>query len=161
MKRLVVFGIAAVVALALGMGMGALSSGPDIAASGLRVEKLFIQTQAGKTHDFNVEIADTPVSLQVGLMFRKSMAEDHGMLFQMGKDPQPAGFWMKNTFISLDMLFVAKDGTIAKIASRTVPESLESISSGAPVTAVLELNGGTAEKLGITAGDRVIHPYFE
>lgn len=123
------------------------------------VEKLVIHRQAGGAQVFAVEIANTPVSLEIGLMFRERLAPDHGMLFEMG-EPQMTRFWMKNTLIPLDMLFIAADGRILKIHENAAPGSLEGISSEQPVTGVLELNGGRARALGIAVGDRVEHPYF-
>lgn len=112
-------------------------------------------------HVFTVELAVTPEQRAQGLMYRRSMAPDAGMLFDFGRHPTRASMWMKNTFIPLDMLFIKTDGEIESVAARTVPHSLESISSAGPVRAVLELNGGTAARLGIRPGDRVEHPIFE
>jgi uncharacterized membrane protein (UPF0127 family) len=92
-------------------------------------------------------------------MFRRSMPADRGMLFDFGK-VQPISMWMQNTYIPLDMLFIRSDGTIARVAENAEPLSTRSIPSGEPVLAVLELNGGTARRLGIKAGDRVEHPLF-
>ena len=110
-------------------------------------------------HKFTVEVATTPAQLEQGLMFRRSLAPDAGMLFDFAA-PTPAMMWMKNTLIPLDMLFVAADGHIVNIAERAVPQSLATIAAAAPVRAVIELNGGTAARLGIHAGDRVIFPIF-
>ena len=111
---------------------------------------------ASKTgvHVFSVEIADNDAERERGLMFRKEMAPDHGMLFDFQHD-QPVSFWMHNTYLPLDMLFIAGDGRIVRIAENAKPMSDDLIPSGAPVRAVLELNGGTARSLGIAAGDRV------
>lgn len=92
-------------------------------------------------------------------MYRRSMAPDAGMLFDFGR-PQPTTFWMKNTLIPLDMLFVGADGRIVNIHERAVPMSEEMIPSQGIVRAVIELNGGTAARLGIRPGDRVIYPIF-
>jgi uncharacterized membrane protein (UPF0127 family) len=94
-----------------------------------------------------------------GLMFRRSMPADHGMLFDF-EQVAPVAMWMKNTYLSLDMLFIRPDGTIARIAADTEPQSTRVIPSGEPVLAVLELNAGTAARLGIKAGDWVKHPTF-
>lgn len=110
-------------------------------------------------HVFRVEIASTPAERERGLMFRRELAADAGMLFDFQR-PQPVSFWMKNTLIPLDMLFVAADGRIVNIAERAVPGSLRPISSAEPVRAVLEVNGGTAHRLGIAPGDRLEHPIF-
>jgi uncharacterized membrane protein (UPF0127 family) len=105
-------------------------------------------------HRFTVEVAATPGQQQTGLMFRRSLAGDRGMIFPYDP-PQDVAFWMKNTLIPLDMVFIRADGTIARIAANTVPESLEPVPSGEPVVAVLEIRGGRAAELGIREGDRV------
>lgn len=114
---------------------------------------------ASGDHKFTVELATTPAQQEQGLMYRRSMAPDEGMLFDFGH-PEPATFWMRNTLIPLDMLFVAADGRIASIHARAVPMSEAMISSEGDVRAVIELNGGTADRLGIKPGDRVIYPIF-
>jgi len=119
---------------------------------------LTIDTDHGPKR-FSVEIADTPQQQQQGLMFRRSLPADAGMLFDFGTT-QPAAFWMKNTLIPLDMLFIAADGSIADIHQRAVPFSEATIYSKVPVRAVLELNGGTVDRLGIHLGDVVHHPIF-
>ena len=108
---------------------------------------------------FTVEVATTPEQLEQGLMFRQNLAPDAGMLFDF-KAPQPTMMWMKNTLIPLDMLFVDAQGRVVHIHERAVPGSLETIGSGTPVRAVIELNGGTAARLGIKLGDRVVFPIF-
>jgi uncharacterized protein len=113
----------------------------------------------GKRHKFNVEFADTDERRALGLMYRTTLAADAGMLFDFKVD-QPVAMWMRNTRLPLDMLFITRDGRIANIAQRTVPFSETSIYSSGPVRGVLELNGGTAERLGLKPGDRVIHPMF-
>jgi len=110
-------------------------------------------------HRFTVEVAETPAQMQQGLMFRRTMASDAGMLFDY-KTPMVATMWMRNTFIPLDMLFVDAQGRIVNIRERAVPESLDVIAAAAPVRAVIELNGGTAARLGIAPGDQVQHPIF-
>ena len=114
---------------------------------------------ASGPHKFTVEVATTPAQLEQGLMFRRSLAADAGMLFDF-KTPTMATMWMKNTLIPLDMLFVDARGRIVNIQERAVPESLATISAAAPVRAAIELNGGTASRLGIRPGDRVIFPIF-
>jgi len=109
--------------------------------------------------NFTVEVATTPGQMEQGLMFRQSLAADAGMLFDF-KTPSPAMMWMKNTLIPLDMLFVDQSGHIVNIAERTVPGSTDTIPAVAPVRAVIELNGGTAARLGIKPGDRVVFPIF-
>jgi uncharacterized membrane protein (UPF0127 family) len=110
-------------------------------------------------HSFTVEIADTDAAREKGLMFRHSLPEGAGMLFDF-HEPQDVGFWMKNTYIPLDMIFIRADGRIHRIAENTEPLSTRTIRAGAPVRAVLEVIGGTARKLGIAPGDRVSHPIF-
>jgi uncharacterized membrane protein (UPF0127 family) len=92
-------------------------------------------------------------------MFRRHMPEGQGMLFDFQRE-QPTSFWMKNTYIPLDMIFIRGDGRILRIAENTVPLSEALVTSGGPVRAVLEVNAGTARKLGIAPGDRVAHPIF-
>jgi len=121
-------------------------------------DPLFIET-ADARHEFFIEIAITPEQRSQGLMFRTEMATDAGMLFQYGK-PQIITMWMANTLIPLDMIFISTDGRIVSIAERTVPESRASIPSEAPAIAVLEVVGGTADRLGIGPGDIIIHHFF-
>lgn len=99
-------------------------------------------------HKFNVEVARTAEEQKQGLMFRTSLPADGGMIFPFEK-PRFASFWMKNTLIPLDMIFVRADGSIDRIAENTIPESLEPVVSGGEVSAVLELAGGTAARLGL------------
>jgi uncharacterized membrane protein (UPF0127 family) len=110
-------------------------------------------------HAFTVEIATTDQERQTGLMFRKELPEGRGMLFDFSRD-QEVAMWMKNTYVSLDMIFIQSDGRILRIAERTEPQSEKIISSGGPVRGVLEVVAGTAKKLGIAPGDRVAHPMF-
>ena len=110
-------------------------------------------------HRFKVELAKTPAQMTQGLMFRTSLAPDAGMLFEY-QQPTAATMWMRNTLIPLDMLFVDAQGRIVNIHERAVPQSLDLIAAAEPVRAVIELNGGTAARLGIEPGDRVVHPIF-
>ena len=114
---------------------------------------------ASGAHRFTVELAETPGQMEQGLMFRRSLAPDAGMLFDF-KQPTVATMWMHNTLIPLDMLFVDQQGLIVNIAARAVPESDATIAAVAPVRAVIELNGGTADRLDIKPGDRVLYPIF-
>lgn len=123
-----------------------------------KIEPLTIATEGDATM-FTVEIADTDALRARGLMFRQRLPEDRGMLFDF-KTPREAAMWMKNTYISLDMLFIRSDGTIAYIAENTKPQSLDVIGVREPVLAVLELAGGTTRKLGIRTGDVVYHRIF-
>ena len=123
-----------------------------------KLEQLTIATAKGKV-SFSVEVMRTDEERARGLMNRAYLPADRGMLFDF-KQPQIASMWMKNTLIPLDMLFIRTDGTIANIAENTEPHSLRTISAIEPVLGVLELNGGTAARLGIAPGDRVQHPLF-
>lgn len=120
---------------------------------------LWIETGSGGRYHFIVELAVTPQQQGRGLMFREEMAPDHGMLF-LFEPVRPVSFWMRNTPLSLDMLFVEADGTIANIAARTTPLSDRSYPSAGPVRAVLEINGGLSALLGIEPGHRVVHEAF-
>jgi uncharacterized protein len=116
---------------------------------------------ASKTgvHVFAVEIADNDTERAKGLMYRKELPEGRGMLFDFHRE-QEVSFWMQNTYIPLDMVFIRGDGRILRIAENTEPLSTRLIPSGGPVRAVLEVMGGTARKLGIAPGDRVASPIF-
>ena len=110
-------------------------------------------------HVFSVELAVTDEERQKGLMFRKSLPESEGMLFDFKRD-QDVSMWMHNTYVSLDMIFIRGDGRILRIAENTETESDRIISSGGPVRAVLEVVAGTAKRFGLAAGDRVASPIF-
>ncbi|PHR93306.1 MAG: hypothetical protein COA69_05035 [Robiginitomaculum sp.] len=110
-------------------------------------------------HVFSVEIADTQAERNRGLMFRDMIPADEGMLFEF-EARQVASIWMKNTSVFLDVLFVRADGSILKIEHSAKPYSLRSMTSEAPVVAVLELAGGRVNALGIKAGDRIEHSFF-
>jgi len=119
---------------------------------------LEIATKSG-VHSFAVELAVTTEERARGLMDRKQVPEGYGMLFDFKRE-QPVTMWMKNTYVSLDMIFIREDGRIARIAENTEVLSERVIPSGAPVRAVLEVVAGTARKYGIAQGDRVAHPIF-
>ena len=121
--------------------------------SGLEVIPLTI-TQDGKAHAFRVEVAATMEQQQKGLMFRTAMGPDEGMIFPSDM-PEPRSFWMKNTVIPLDIVFIGPDHLISNIAANAVPYSLDPIPSSGAAIAVLELNGGRAAQLGIKPGARV------
>jgi uncharacterized membrane protein (UPF0127 family) len=123
-------------------------------AAGLEQVPLTIRTAAGAVHNFTVEVARSEQEQQTGLMNRSSLAPDRGMIFPH-EPPRMASFWMKNTLIPLDIIFVRTDGTIVNIAENTVPLSLDPVPSLEPVGAVLELAGGRTAELGIRAGDKV------
>ncbi|MGL3109687.1 DUF192 domain-containing protein [Bradyrhizobium sp. BR 1432] len=108
---------------------------------------------------FSVEMATTEQEKQTGLMYRKELADGKGMLFDFNPE-QEVSMWMKNTYVSLDMIFIRADGRILRIAENTEPMSTKIISSQGPARAVLEVVAGTAQKYGIRPGDRVAHPLF-
>jgi len=120
--------------------------------------ELDIETASGR-HHFDIELATKDEQQIQGLMFRRTLAPDAGMLFLYPSERE-IQMWMKNTVIPLDMIFIRADGTVSHIAERAVPRSLEIIPSEGPVLAVLEVNGGTAARLGIKPGDRVLYPAF-
>ena|SRR5689334_4281952 len=139
--------------------LGLLTAAPaGTVAAELKVETVVIETASG-AHSFQTEIADTDPTRAKGLMFRRHLAGDHAMLFVWDR-PIAAAMWMKNTYIPLDMLFVAGDGRVVHIAANTKPQSLDVITAGRPVKAVIEVAGGTAARLGIKPGDKVRHPLF-
>jgi hypothetical protein len=107
-------------------------------------------------HVFQVEVADTNETRAKGLMFRTEMPKDVGMLFDF-KSEQPVYFWMKNTYLPLDMIFIRANGTVARVEANTVPLSERTVPSGSPVRYVLELNAGRAGEIGLKPGDRVRH----
>jgi len=144
------------VAIAATSACGSATAPPapvERSSAGLEQVPLTIES-SGKTHRFIVEVAQTGEQQAQGLMFRKSLAPDRGMVFPRDP-PGDASFWMKNTLIPLDMIFIRPDGTIARIAENTVPMSLDPVPSLEPVGAVLEIAGGRSAELGIKAGDRV------
>jgi len=121
----------------------------------LPVKRVEIVAADGERHAFDAHLADTEAARGRGLMFVTRLADDQGMLFDLG-ETRPVNMWMKNTPLSLDMLFIDERGVIVRIAERTVPFSTRLIRSGVPVRAVLEINGGRAEALGISVGDRLV-----
>lgn len=124
-------------------------------------EPAVITSADGKTtHTFQVEFADTPAKAELGLMYRKEMAHDHGMIFDFGK-MQKTTMWMKNCIFPEDMLFLDNDGAILAIAENARPGSERLIDPGVPVRGVLELNGGIVKEMGIKPGDKVSHKMFK
>lgn len=121
-------------------------------------QPLEIVTKSG-VHVFSVEMATTEEERQTGLMYRRELPDGKGMLFDFSPEQQ-ISMWMKNTYISLDMIFIRADGRILRIAENTEPMSTRIISSGGPAKGVLEVIAGTAQKYGIQPGDRVAHPLF-
>jgi len=136
---------------------GSTAGVSDRSPAGLEQVPLTITTTAGKKHRFTVEVARTEAQQAQGLMNRESLAPDRGMIFPYDP-PVAASFWMKNTLIPLDMIFIRSDGTIARIEANTAPLSLDPVAAGEAVGAVLELAGGRSAELGITPGARVEWP---
>jgi uncharacterized protein len=132
------------------------TAGPALAAGQSTLE---IISKTG-VHAFAVELAANDDERSRGLMYRKELPEGRGMLFEFEHET-PVAFWMHNTYIPLDMIFIRSDGSILRIAENTEPLSDRLIPSGGPVRAVLEVIGGTVRKLGIAPGDRVTSPIFK
>jgi uncharacterized protein len=140
------------IALALIIGL------PGAVASAASFQTLEIATKSG-VQVFSVEMATTDQEKATGLMYRKELADGKGMLFDFNPE-QEISMWMKNTYVSLDMIFIRADGRILRIAENTEPMSTKIISSRGPARAVLEVVAGTAQKYGIRPGDRIGHPLF-
>jgi uncharacterized protein len=122
------------------------------------VERLEIDTGSG-AHPFLVEVARTEPQRERGLMFRRALAADHGMLFNFETE-RPVQMWMRNTYLPLDMIFISRSGKVVGLAENTEPLSERIIPSGAPAYAVLEVNAGVAAAIGLKIGDRIKHPFF-
>jgi uncharacterized protein len=147
---------------ALIAGFLAFAASPTRAQSpaGVTFERMPLEIDSGgRRHRFTVEMADTDERRTLGLMHRRTMAADAGMLFDFKRDG-PVSMWMRNTLIPLDMLFMDRTGLVTHIHERAVPMSETIIESNGSVRAVLELNGGTVQRLGLKIGDRLIHPMF-
>ena len=164
--RLTRFPRVSLLAAALVMGVAACSSNaPEASAtaapapsahpeSGLPVIPLTVTTAGGKTHTFRVEVASTPAQQEKGLMFRTALGPDEGMIFPENP-PRRAAFWMRNTVIPLDIIYIGTDGRVLNIYANTVPYDETPLPSAGVASGVLELAGGRAAELGIAAGDRV------
>lgn len=122
--------------------------------SGLEITPVSITTSRG-VRTFRAEVARSPQEQARGLMFRTEMGADEGMLFPYENDPHVLGFWMRNTVLPLDIIFIAPDRRVLNIAANAVPYSEQSLRSAGIAAAVLELNGGRAAELGIAPGDKV------
>ena len=134
-----------------------LASAATFAAE-LPRDVVMVETSSSQ-YRFEVEVADDSSERSEGLMYRTDLADNAGMLF-MYQETRPVDFWMKNTLLSLDSVFVREDGTIARIAENTAPMSEDLIPSGEPVRAVLEVKAGTMRQLGVTVGDRLRNPTY-
>jgi uncharacterized protein len=139
----------------IAQAQNAAITGPQ---TGLLVERLTVATPRGQ-RVFRVEMADTPQSREIGMMWRTTVPRGTGMLFDF-KTPQQVYFWMENTLSSLDIIYIRADGTIANIAANAPPLSRAIIPSSGPIVGVLEIGAGEARRLGIVAGQRVSHPMF-
>jgi uncharacterized membrane protein (UPF0127 family) len=126
----------------------------------MRVEQLWLAPAGGQEIPITIEVAEAPKEKALGLMFRTELADNQGMLFAYD-EPRELSMWMRNTYIPLDMVFIRPDGVIHRIEARAEPMSEHVINSDGPVSAVLELAGGAAERLGLKPGDRVRHPAFK
>jgi len=156
MKRYLFPGLC-ILALVFALHTMTLASGVP---SELPVEPVEIVTAEGGRHSFHAHVADTDETRSRGLMYVTALEADHAMLFDFGT-PRHVGMWMKNTPLSLDMLFIDQGGRITRIVARTRPFSTRTIESGAVVRGVLEIRGGLAEELGIAPGDQVLHRVFD
>jgi uncharacterized protein len=153
------------VALFLSVNFSALSTGRADTPDSTQLDRAFrqstlqIATPDARLHTFKVWIADDNERRARGLMFVKQLADNEGMLF-VYEEAQRISMWMKNTFISLDMVFIAADGKVINVAENTQPQSLTTVESDGDAIGVVELKGGTAARLRIAKGARVMHPVF-
>ena len=151
--------LAAAIAMAtLILGLAAPRVVAEEQSAAVQTERLEIVTATGP-HAFNVEVARNEKDRARGLMFRRSLPQDHGMLF-LFENERPIAMWMKNTYIPLDMVFVSRKGRVTSIARGAIPLSEAVIPSGGPVYAVIELAAGAADAIGLSVGDQVRHPEF-
>jgi uncharacterized membrane protein (UPF0127 family) len=127
-----------------------------LSACAVGENKLRVQSANG-IYEFQIEIADSDQERAKGLMFRTELADDKGMLFDFQRE-KPVSFWMRNTLIPLDMIFAKSDGTIVRIHANAKPQDPTPIPSGEPVRFVFEIAGGRAKELGLSAGDKLLHP---
>ncbi|WP_299380949.1 DUF192 domain-containing protein [uncultured Kiloniella sp.] len=141
-------------------GMIFIATSISVAQIVFEKDTLTIFSATGKAHKFNIEIASTNEERSQGLMYRKNMAKNAGMLFVYNK-PNNVTMWMKNTYIPLDMLFFNSEGKVVYIKENTTPHSTKTIASGQDVIGVLELNAGTTFQLGIKVGDIAQHPLLQ
>ncbi len=127
-------------------------------AEDMKQDSLTLVSKSGR-HKFSIEVAETPAQQSLGLMYRTKLDPDKGMLFAH-KNPQQLSMWMRNTYISLDMVFILADGTVHRIAHQTEPFSEALISSQGEVLGVLELKGGQAARISLKPGDKVDYHLF-
>ncbi len=155
MRRLVVAGAALLIAAAVAMAPVPVAAAPpvDCPNTGLKTQKLRLETASG-THHYTLEIAATEAQQECGLMFRKVMARKRGMVFPMNP-PRRATFWMENTVLPLDLIFVGPDDRVLSIAANAKPFSRDILDAGGLTSAVIELNAGEAARIGLKAGDRM------
>ena len=154
--------LAVVFAATFGFGLVACASTSAAVAQtqpSAEVEPLDFVTASG-THHFSVEVMRTEAQREMGLMFRRYLPANRGMLFDF-KTVQPVMMWMKDTYLPLDMVFVSQKGIVTSIAENTEPLSERIIPSGGPVYAVVELNAGTAARIDLKPGDRVVQAVFK
>ncbi|MGM9401270.1 DUF192 domain-containing protein [Aliiroseovarius sp. KMU-71] len=140
-------------------GLSAVLSAGWAEASDCQFDRISIRGDWGQAA-FTIEVADDPNERAQGLMFRETLPSTHGMLFLFEK-PQPVSFWMKNTLIPLDMIFIRPDGSVARIHRNAIPHDTTLIDGGQGVSAVLEVNGGLTGRFGITVGSELQHPAFD
>jgi uncharacterized membrane protein (UPF0127 family) len=141
-------------AVCAGLALGGTFGGGAVAAE--RHDTIQVVTKTG-SHEISIEWAVTPSEREHGLMGREKMAANHGMLFDFGRE-QPLYFWMKNTPLSLDIIFIKADGRTSRIARATTPFSEDLIPGGSPARYVLELVAGSADRLSLAPGDRIVIP---
>jgi uncharacterized protein len=160
MKKMISVVVAAALAAFLGILGSELMPGKADGTIVFPHSRMEILRTDGSKAAFDIELATTPEQQERGLMFRKNLAPDAGMLFLWPTD-EPVSMWMKNTFISLDMLYVAHDGRIAKIIANAVPLDLTPLPSDDPIRAVIEIGGGEAARQNIKTGDKVLFSGFQ
>ncbi len=141
------------VVLCIAAGFGAYQNLD--AQEGQPISAVVVHLQSGTKHQFDLEVARTAVEHEIGLMYRKNLPRDGGMIFLMGQPARHTAFWMKNTVVPLDMIFVGEDAKIVNIHHNAQPGDLTPVQSALPVIAVIEINGGRAAEVGLMAGDRV------
>lgn len=155
-----VLGLFKRIAVAWGLALFASAASCSPRAVDAAADELVIVSATGE-HRFTVEVADDDEKRRIGLMYRTSLPESAGMIFDFRPENEIQSMWMKNTLIPLDMAFIGADGRIVTIAAETTPRSLQSVRSDAPAVAVLEVNGGRLDALGVRVGDLVRHPIFD